>query len=131
GAGDVAGEVRTRVAAAVDERVASLAVRRDGGSAHGAVFVAHVVRLLQHRGALRAGVGDAGVDVGYVEGQVDDAVAMLAMVVEQRARRVDSPGEHETSRPGTQHETLRLAVPRLGAAVGLELHAEGKLVEGC
>ena len=44
-----------------------------------------VVRLDQDGGAQRAGVRDALVDVGHLEREVDDAVAVAAVVVEQRA----------------------------------------------
>ena len=66
-----------------------LAVRRDGGDPHGAVLVGDVVvRLVAATVAPgRAGVRDAAVDVGHLEGDVDDAVAVPAVVVEQRAVR--------------------------------------------
>ena len=54
------------------------------------MLVGDVVRLLQHGRALRAGVLDAAVDVRHLEGEVDDAVAVRAVVVEQRAVRVDA-----------------------------------------
>ena len=89
-AGDVAGQVGAGVAGAVDQGVAGVAVGRDRGEADGAVLVGQVVRLLDDHGALRAGVADAPVDVGHLQGDVDDAVAVAAVVVEQRAARVDA-----------------------------------------
>jgi hypothetical protein len=52
----------------------------------GAVLVGHVVRLVEDRGAHGPGVVDALVDVGHLDRDVDDAVAVLAVVVERRAR---------------------------------------------
>ncbi len=126
----VAGQVGAGVAAAVDQRVAGLAVGGDGGGAHGAVLVGDVVRLDQDRRAHRAGVVDALVDVGHLEGEVDDAVAVLAVVVEHRAVGRDAAGEHEPGAAGAQHVGLRAALAGLGAAVRLEVHAQRELVEG-
>ncbi|GAB3871294.1 hypothetical protein GCM10029964_007350 [Kibdelosporangium lantanae] len=47
------------------------------------MFVGDVVRLLQDGRALRAGVRHALVDVADLQGQVDHAVAVPAVVVEQ------------------------------------------------
>ena len=52
------------------------------------MLVAEVVRLVEDRGALRAGVRDAPVDVGHLEREVDDAVAVPAVVVGVAAGRV-------------------------------------------
>ena len=99
------------------------------GEAHGAVLVGDVVRLLQDGRALRAGVRDAPVDVGHLERDVDDAVAVPAVVVEQRAGRVDAALEHEPDRPGAQHEGVVVPVAGLRAGVGDQLHAEHDLEE--
>ena len=47
------------------------------------MLVGHVVRLLEDGRALCARVLDALVDVADLQRQVDDAVAVLAVVVEQ------------------------------------------------
>ena len=55
------------------------------------MLVGDVVRLARATVAPgRAGVRDAPVDVGHLEGDVDDAVAVRAVVVEQRAVGVDA-----------------------------------------
>ena len=77
--------------------------------------------------ALR-GLGDAAVDVGHLEGDVDDAVAVPAVVVGQRAVGVDGAVDDEADRAGAQHERLVVAVAVLGAGVGLQLHAPRGLV---
>ena len=107
---------------------AGLAVRRDGGDPHGAVLVGDVLGLAYDGGAGRDGLGDAPVDVGDLESDVDDAVAVPAVVVGQRAVGVDRAVEHEPDRAGAQHERLVVAVAGLGAGVGLELHAPRRLV---
>ena len=53
----------------------------------GAVLVGDVVGLLDDGGAHGAGVLDAAVDVGHLQGDVDDAVAVRPVVVEQGAVR--------------------------------------------
>ena len=126
--GDPAGQVGAVVAAAVDQGVHGLAVRRDRGDAHRAVLVGDVLGLADHGRAGAAGLGDAAVDVGHLERDVDDAVAVAAVVVGQRAVGVDGAVEHEADRAGAQHEALVVAVAGLGAGVGLELHAPGGLV---
>ena len=87
------------------------------------------MRLDQDRGALGAGVLDALVDVGHLEGEVDHAVAVGAVVVEDRAVGGDAAGEDEAGRARAQHVGLGVAAAGLRAAVGLELHAERELVE--
>ena len=72
---------------------------------------------------------DALVDVGHLDGEVDDAVAVLAVVVEDRAVGGDAAGEDEAGAAGAQHVGLGVAVAGLGAGVRLEVHAEGELVE--
>jgi hypothetical protein len=92
------------------------------------VLVGDVVRLLQDRRALRPRVGDAAVDVGHLEGDVDDPVAVAAVVVEHRAARVDPALHHEPDRPGAQHVGVVVAVAGLRTGVRDQLHAEHQLV---
>ena len=125
---DVAGQVGAVVAAAVDEGVDGLAVRRDGGDPDGAVLVGDVLGLADDAGAGLAGLGDALVDVGHLERDVDDAVAVAAVVVGQRAVGVDRAVDDELDRAGPQHEGLVVAVAVLRAGVGDELHAPRGLV---
>lgn len=125
----VTGQVDAGVLRPVDQRVAGLAIGRDRGDAHGAVLVGDVVRLLEDGGALRAGVLDAPVDVGDLEREVDHAVAVAAVVVEQRGVGPDAAGDHEAGRARLQHERLALEVPGLGTGVRDEPHAERDLVE--
>ena len=126
--GDVAGQVGAVVAAAVDERVDGLAVRRDRGDPHGAVLVGDVLGLAHDRRAGPAGLGDALVDVGDLERDVDDAVAVAAVVVGQRAVGVDGAVDDELDRAGAQDEGLVVAVAGLRAGVGDQLHAPRGLV---
>ncbi len=126
--GDVAREVGPVVPRAVDERVPGLAVRRDGGDPDGAVLVGDVLGLAYDGRAGLAGLGDAAVDVGDLEGDVDDAVAVPAVVVGQRAVGVDRTVDHEADRAGAQHERLVVAVAVLRAGVGLQLHPPRGLV---
>ena len=74
--GRVAGQVGAVVARAVDQRVPGLAVRRDGGHPDRAVLVGEVLRLAYDGRAGLDRLGDAPVDVGHLEGDVDDAVAV-------------------------------------------------------
>ena len=73
---------------------------------------------------------DALVDVGHLQGQVDDAVAVVPVVVQHRAVRGDPAGEDEAGAARAQHVGLGVAQAGLRAAVGLEVHAERELVEG-
>lgn len=102
GAGrDVAGQVRTGVAdsvdLALDEGVAGVAVGADGGDADGAVLVADRLRLLEDPGSGGAGLLDALVDVRDLEGDVDDTVPVLGMVLDERAVRGDGTLDDEAS----------------------------------
>ena len=63
------------------------------------MLVGDVVRLDEDRRAGRAGVLDALVDVGHLEGEVDDAVAVPAVVVESGLSGVDAAGEDEPVEP--------------------------------
>ena len=58
----------------------------------------HVVRLGDDGRALGAGVRDALVDVGHLEGKIDDAVTVAAVVIKQLAVRRDAAAEHEAGR---------------------------------
>ena len=69
---------------------------------------------------------DALVHVGDLQREVDDAVAVLAVMLEHRAVRGDPSGEDEPGRAGAEHVGLRVAVAGLRAAVGLELHARAR-----
>ena len=94
----------------------------------GAVLVGDVLGLLDDRGAHGAGVLDAAVDVGHLQGDVDDAVAVRAVVVEQGAVRGDPALDDEAAGAAPEHERLVVAVAGLGAAVGDQLHPVGGLV---
>ncbi len=59
------------------------------------MLVGLVVRLDQDRRAHRPGVLDALVDVGHLDREVHDTVAVLAVVVEHRAVGGDAAGEDE------------------------------------
>ena len=126
---DVAGQVGAAVAGAVDQGVPGVAVGGDRADPHGAVLVGDVVRLREDGRALRPRVGDAAVDVGHLQGDVDDAVAVPAVVVGQRAVRVVGAGDDEPGRAGLQDEAVVVAVAGLRAAVRDELHAERRLEE--
>jgi hypothetical protein len=122
-------EVRAGVPGAVDQRVPGVAVGGDGGQPDGAVLVAEVVRFLEDRRALRPRVRDAPVDVGHRERDVEDAVAVPAVVVGQRAGRVVGARDDEPGRTRPQHVGAVVAVAGLRAGVGDQLHAEGRPVE--
>ncbi|UMG94252.1 hypothetical protein [Nocardioides sp. TF02-7] len=89
------------------------------------MLVADLVRLLEDGGALGAGVLDAAVDVGHLERDVDDAVAVPGVVPDERALRAHRALDHEPGRPADQHERLMVGVAGLGAGVGHQLHAVG------
>ena len=83
------------------------------------------MRLAQHAGALGAGLADALVDVGHLEADVDHAVAMRPVMVQQRAVGADAALEHEAAGSALQH--VRLVVPDAGLRAGVpdQLHPEG------
>ncbi len=83
--GDEAGQVGAVVAGALDEGVAGLAVGGDGGEHDGAVLVLHLVRLGEAGGAVLDGVGVRGAGVRDLDGEVDDAVAVLGDVLGEEA----------------------------------------------
>ena len=103
-------------------------VRGDSAGADGAELVGLVVRLLQDGGASAPGLGDAPVDVRHLERDVDDTVAVPAVVVRVGAVGMDGAGDDEPDRPGL--EDVRLVVPEAGLrpAVGDQLHTPGRLV---
>ena len=129
---DVAGLVWPGVATAVDdpldEGMPRLAVGGDGGGADGAVLVGLVVRLLEDGGPGAPGLGDAPVDVGHLECDVDDAVAVPTVVVGVGAVGMDGAADDEPDRP--RLEDVRLVVPEAGLrpAVGDQLHTPRRLV---
>ena len=88
-----------------------------------------VVRLVQDRRALAAGVPDAAVDIGHLEGDVDDAVTVATVVIGERAGRVDRALDHEADGTTAQHVRVVVAVAGLGPGVGDQLHAVDGLVE--
>ena len=126
--GLVARQVGPVVARAVDEGVPGLAVGRDGRDPDGAVLVGQVLGLAYDGRAGAHRLGDAPVDIGHLERDVDHAVAVTAVVVGQRAVGVDRPFDDEPDGAGAQHERLVVAVAVLGPGVGLELHPPGRLV---
>src|SRR6202020_264671 len=103
GAGGVAGEVGAVVAGAVDQRVHGLAVGLDGGRPYGAVGVGLVMRLGHEGGACRAGVLDALVHVGHLEGDVDDAGPVTPVVVGDEAAGRDGALDDEPDVARAQH----------------------------
>ena len=109
--------------------MAGVAVGGDGGQADGAVLVGQVVRFLDDRRALCTGAGDAPVHVGHLQGDVDDAVTVAPVVVQQRARRVDAALEHEPDGTAAQDEGVVVAVAGLRSGVGHQLHAVDRLEE--
>ena len=127
---DPAGQVDARCSAtgrrgcAGSGRRSAIAARTDR-----AVLVRHVVRLLEHGRALRARVGDALVDVGHLEGQVDHAVAVRAVVVGEGEDGSTAPRMTKRAEPDLQDEALVVAVAGLGAGVADQRHAERRLVE--
>ncbi len=127
--GRVAGQVRALVAGALDEGVPGLAVRGDRGEDDRAVLVLDLVRLGEGAGALLDGVRERGARVGDLDGQVDDAVAVLGHVVGEEAApvggRLDDGGEHETRGAVLQHVARGLAAAVLRSGVGDQSHAEG------
>ena len=78
-------------------------------------------------GARRAGVRHALVHVGHLERHVEDAVAVPAVVVGDRAVRADRALDDEPTSPGRQHVGVVVAVAGLRAGVRLKPHPEGQL----
>ena len=78
----------------------------------------------QHGRAHRAGVRDAFVDVGDGQCDVEHAVAVAAVVIGQRAVRVDRALDHEPHRARGEHERVMIAVAGGRTGVGDQLHPE-------
>ena len=93
------------------------------------MLVGLLARLGQDRRALPPRVLHALVHVGHGQREVDDAVAVRAVMIEQRAARVHPPVDHEPGRAGRQHVGLERVAARLRPAVGGQVHAEHGLVE--
>ena len=97
--GGEAGQVRAVVAGALDEGVPGLAVRGDRGEDDRAVLVLELVRLGEAAGAVLDGVRVRGAGVRDLDGEVDDAVAVLGDMVGEEAAPVggglDDGGEDE------------------------------------
>lgn len=127
--GGEAGEVGAVVAGAVDEGVAGLAVGGDRGEDDGAVLVLQLVRLGDRAGAVLDRVGVRGPRVGDLDGQVDDAVAVLGHVpleeVAVAGGGLDDGGQDEAGRAVGEHVRGGLAAAGLRSGVGDQLHAEG------
>ena len=104
--GDVAGQVRAVVAAAVD--AACAASRRTPRWRRPAPRRARPRCRAAPRGSWRRRSvrGRCTVDVGHLQGEVDDAVAVPAVVVGQRAVGADRAGEHEPGAAGAEDERL-------------------------
>ena len=77
------------------------------------------------RRALGAGLADALVDVGHLEADVDHAVAVRPVMVQQRAVGADAALDHEPAGPARQHVRLVVLDAGLGAGVADQLHPEG------
>ena len=92
------------------------------------MLVGDVLGLAHDAGAGGLGLGDALVDVGHLEGDVDDAVTVLGVVRDERAVGADRAVDDEPDRAGLEDERLVVALAVLGAAVGDELHAPRGLV---
>ena len=127
-AGEVGAGVPGAVDHALDEGVPGLAVRRDRGDADRAVLVGDVLGLAEDGRSGRASLLDALVDVGHLERDVDDAVAVRGVVRHQGAVGADGAVDDEPDRAGLQHERLVVAVAVLGPGVGDQLHAPGARV---
>ncbi|MGY4277986.1 hypothetical protein ACVILE_004166 [Streptomyces sp. M18.1] len=129
GGGDVAGQVGAVVAGALDQGVAGLAVGGDGGEDDGAVLVLDLVRLRDGAGAVLDGVGVGGARVRDLDGEVDDAVAVLGHVPGEELAplggRLDHRGEDEAGGAVLQDVAGGLAAAVLRSGVGDQLHAEG------
>lgn len=127
--GDEARQVGAGVVLALHERVAGLAVGGDRGQHDRAVLVLDLVRLVQAARAVLDGVGVGGAGVRDLDGEVDDAVAVLGHVLGQEAAavrgRLDDRGQDEARGAVGQDVAGGLAGAVLRSGVGHELHAEG------
>ncbi len=94
--------------------MAGLAVGRDRRDADGAVLVGEVVRLLEHRGARLPRLGDAAVDVGHLEGDVDDAVAVRRVVSASELSGLTAPLTTKRIEPHLRTNALWSRLPFSG-----------------
>ena len=124
---DVTGQVRTVVTRAVDEGVPRVAIGRDRCDTHRAVLVAEVVRFVDNRCADLARMRHAPVDIGDLERDVADAVAVLGQAREQGAVGLHRAVEHEPRRAADEDEGVMIAQPGGRAGIGHELHAVDQL----
>lgn len=124
-----AGQIGAVVPGALDERVPGPAVRGDRGPHDGAELVLGLVRLRDAAGAVLDGVRVRGAGVRDLDGEIDDAVAVLGHMVGEEVAPVggglDDGGEHEAGGAVREHVGSRLAAAVLRARVRHELHAEG------
>jgi hypothetical protein len=93
------------------------------------VLVGEVVRFDDDLGTLCAGPADALVDVGNLETDIENAVAMPAVVVKQGTLGADAALDHEATGTAGQHERLVVFDSRFWTRVANELHPEGRLIE--
>jgi hypothetical protein len=82
------------------------------------MLVTYIVRSLKNRGALTAGVRHAPVDVRHLQGDVDDPVPVLPVVVGDRAAGGDRALQDEPDRPAAQHVGVMVPVARHRPGVG-------------
>ena len=75
------------------------------------------------------GLRDASVDIGYLEGDVDDPVTVDVLVRDDGTCRVHATLDHESDRTALQHERVVIAIARGGSRVSDEFHSEGGLKE--
>ena len=108
---------------ALHQRVAGLPVGRDGRDAHGPVLVRQVVRFFQDRGTGALGLRDAPIDIGHLQRDVDDAVAVAGVMRHQGAVGADRALEDEPDRARTQDERLVVAVAVLRPRIRDQFHA--------
>jgi hypothetical protein len=129
---DVAGQVGPGVAdpvdLALDEAVPRVTVGGDRRDRDRPVLVGEGLRLLDDGRSGTAGLGDARLDVGDLEGDVDDTVAVGGVVGDERTVGGDGALDDEHDRPRPQDVGLVVADAVLGAGVGDELHAPHALV---
>src|SRR5699024_2260727 len=114
----IPGKVGAAVPAAIHEAMTRFAVGGNGTDANGAVVVTDIVRFFQDRGALGPRVFDTRVDVGYFQGNIDDGVAVGAMMIEDGTVRIDAAFKDEAHGAGLQHICDVIAVTGFRAAVG-------------
>ena len=94
---DIARQVRAVILRAVHEGMPGVTVRGDGTHPDRPMLVGDVLRLLQDPCAGGPCLLDAPVHVGHLEGDVDDAVAVDAVVIQQGAVCGNSTLDHEAA----------------------------------